>query len=66
VVFVGWMMSRRDVRPSLFNVLRTFAQPVVLGTTLGLAAYTAALAFLGDRLGIWETGLIKETVLWYL
>lgn len=65
-VFFAWMLSRRDVRPSLFNVLRTFAQPVVLGTTLGLAAYTAALAVLGEHLGIWETSLIKETVIWFL
>jgi hypothetical protein len=66
VVFFGWMLSRRDVRPSLFNVLRIFAQPLVLGTTLGLAVYTATLAALGARLGIWETGLTKETVVWFL
>jgi hypothetical protein len=65
-VFFAWMLSRRDVRPSLFNVLRTFARPVVLGTTLGLAAYTAALAVLGEHRGIWETSLIKETVIWFL
>lgn len=66
LVFFGWMLSRRDVRPSLFNVLRTFAQPVVLGATVGLAIYTAALAFLGESLGIWETSLIKEAVVWFL
>ncbi len=66
LVFFAWMVSRRDVRPALVGVLRSFAQPVILGTTLGLAFYSCVLVFLGGLIGIWETGLAKETVIWFL
>lgn len=66
LVLLVWMLSRRDVRPSVLNVVCTFAQPMILGTTLGLAAYTVGLACVGSHLGIWEIGLTKETVVWFL
>jgi hypothetical protein len=65
VVFLAWMLTRRDLRPSLLDLLHSFSRPVIFVPIIGLALYTAALALVGERIGIWEAGLVKETTLWF-
>jgi hypothetical protein len=64
--FFMWMVSRRDVRPALAALLRSFVQPVILGTTLGLAVYACVLVFLGGKIEVCESGLTKKTMVWFL
>jgi hypothetical protein len=58
------MMTRTEIRASLFNVVR-----VVLGRTIVvpasiMLAYIVAVVFVASRIGLWESRLIGATLAW--
>jgi hypothetical protein len=61
-----WLLSRRDMRPSIFRLVRAAVRPQIVGPIVAMAAYTAGMAALGSAVGIWGVGLIKATTVWFL
>jgi hypothetical protein len=60
------ILSRRDTRPPIWNLVKAITQPLIIGTLLALAVWVAGLALAAEQFGIWEVRLINETVWWFL
>lgn len=58
-------LTNREVRQSLLGVFKAFLAPKVLGVILALAGWTVVLCLLGHALGLWESGVLNDTVLWF-
>lgn len=53
------------LRPSLVQVVRALLAPRLLALWITVAAYTAAIVVVGERLEWWHPASAKETVYWY-
>jgi len=65
-IFLAWALSKRGVRGSLWGVVSAFVRPIILGPILLFGAYLAGAVLLADRAGLWDSGLINETIYWFL
>jgi hypothetical protein len=64
VIAVLWMLTRTEIRASLFNVIRVaFGRTIVAPATVMLA-YIAAVVFAASRIGLWEVRLVGATLAW--
>jgi hypothetical protein len=64
-VFAAWVLGRRDTRNSVTNVLRVLQGK--LAVLFGAyAIYIAIAVVVAQRLGIWNVGLLKETIAWFI
>jgi hypothetical protein len=66
LVFVAFALSRREARSSFQTAAGIAIKPKILIPVLIMVAYVGALLYAGSRLGIWNTGLIKATVIWFV
>lgn len=64
-VLVLWMLTRRDLRRGVWQVLSTFFRPKLLSVVCGTAAYVFGLVLAGRILGLWTNALLGST-LWLL
>lgn len=56
----------RDVRRSLWQVVKVAAQPMILGPLVALAAWTAGLVALAHLFGLWEADERNDTIAWFI
>jgi hypothetical protein len=63
--FAAWGLGRRDTRESLADVLRSLRGKVA-GLLAGYAIYIAVAVLIAQRLGLWNVGLLTETIGWFL
>lgn len=63
-VLFAFALARSDIRRSLWSVLVAF-RPFVLAMAL-YAGYVALIVYGAYRLGLWDAGLMKESVVWFL
>jgi hypothetical protein len=70
VVWTGiillWALSRQDLRGPLFGVIRAVLNPVILVPLLSFGLYIAGWVCLADRVDLWQSELINETIFWFL
>lgn len=59
------VLSRRGGRHGIASILRAFWGKVAV-IVATFAAYIAAVVLVAQHIGIWSTGLTKDTVAWYL
>jgi hypothetical protein len=64
-VFASWVLGRQTTRESLAEVLRAFRGKLAV-LFAGYAIYIALAVLVAQRLGLWNVGLLKETVAWFL
>lgn len=62
IVFVAW---KRDTRRSLLGVLQA-VRGKILVLLLAYIAYIAAVVAVAWRLGLWNSGLLKDTIAWLI
>ena len=63
-VAAAWVLSRRDLRSGIAGILKSLANPLLLGPLLGLLGWIALEIWAGGKLGLWNTGLVSNTVVW--
>jgi hypothetical protein len=63
-VFLCWVLSKPELRSGLGGVLRSFFHPFICLSLLAMAGYMALEVWAGARLGIWNSELLKPTLLW--
>jgi hypothetical protein len=64
VVFLGWVLSREDIRESVTQLLALAVQRAILFVLLSMALYgTVMVAFLWG-LYLWYPALLKDSILW--
>jgi hypothetical protein len=56
----------RGIGSSAWNVLRAFMVPKLLALFGSAALYSAGLVLLAERIGLWHTTALKETVYWFI
>jgi hypothetical protein len=61
-----WALRSADVRGSCWQVVVAFFHPKLLATVLAAAAYCAGLIWLGASVGLWDTSLVNDTVIWFV
>lgn len=64
-VLATFLLGRRDTRESVRGVLRTLRGKLAL-LVVAFGAYVAAIVLVAQRLGAWNTGLLKDTIAWFL
>ncbi|WP_158963690.1 hypothetical protein [Chachezhania sediminis] len=65
VLILGLVSIKKDVRKSLFGVVRALADrklPVIFGSFVGWIGF---LAWFGSRTGLWTSSQIAPTAVWY-
>jgi hypothetical protein len=65
-VFLLWALSTRDVRSSLSRLLRSLFNPVILIPLAAMFGYVALEVWVGYKLSVWHTGLMKSTIIWLI
>jgi len=61
-----WVLTFSGFREGLPGLLKSFLQPVVFGLLFAFAAWVAGAIFLAAQMGLWETALINEAVVWFV
>lgn len=67
--FIGFVLigpGRREVRSSLRDVLASAAKPWLLIPLLLYIAWIAGAVVVAARVGLWDSDLLKATILWVL
>jgi hypothetical protein len=64
LIALTWMLTRRDLRPYLFQLVRIALSGAVFRNGLLMLAYITAVVFAASRLGLWEARLIGATLAW--
>ena len=65
-VFLLWALSKRGVRSSLSRFLRSLFNPVILIPLAAMFGYVALEVWVGYKLSVWHTGLMKGTIIWLI
>ena len=60
----AWGLLQQKLRSGLGSVFRTILGPLILIPLIGILAWIGLELWVGMRLGLWNTTLIKGTVLW--
>jgi len=65
-VLVAWAFAMRDVRQAFIQVLKTLLSLKLLLPLLALVGYLCALAYVAQELGLWDSALTTDTVVWFI
>jgi hypothetical protein len=65
-VLLVWLSSSRDMRPSLWSVVRAAALPKILAPAAVLAAWVTVLVVMASNVGLWDRDRATDTVFWFV
>ena len=63
-VAAAWVLSRRDLRSGIADIVKHLAQPLLLLPLLGMLGWIALEIWAGWKLALWNTSFISDTVVW--
>ena len=63
-VAAAWVLSRRDLRSGIAGILKSLANPFLLLPLLGMLGWIALEIWVGEKLALWNTSLVSNTVVW--
>lgn len=66
LAFFIWLLSRRDTRKALLDVLKALSQNKIIVTLLAMILYAGLVVWFFHKLGFWKFRLAKDTVYWFL
>lgn len=66
LIFLFWALSQKNIRTSMFGVLRAFFQKKIITVFLAMFVYVFLIILLFSKLQIWNASLAKDTVFWIL
>jgi hypothetical protein len=64
-VLILWAFSQKNIRNSLFGVLKSLFQIKILSVIIVAIIYTGLTVLLLAKIGIWEWILLKDTIYWF-
>lgn len=65
-VLILWAFSQKNIRNSLFGVLKSLFQRKILSVIIVAIIYTGLTVLLLAKIGIWEWILLKDTIYWFI
>src|SRR5215208_4695257 len=66
VVIFSILMTRREIRSSVGQLLRIVLSPPLLIPLLLMVGYVVGEVWLGNKAHLWRSDLIKDTVVWFV
>jgi hypothetical protein len=66
VVLLGFVLTKPDLRRSMVGVLRAMLAWKLLTTVAVVALWLSLLVMAGRSVGLWNSGLWKDTVVWFV
>lgn len=60
-----WGLSNPGIRSSVWRVVVSSTQPKILLTIVLMVAYTSIVVAILASVGMWHTGLLKDTIYWF-
>ncbi len=64
-IFFIWTLSKKDVRKSLFHLLKAFFAPKLFIVFVLFSSYILILLNIYNKIGFWEPFLLKDTIIWF-
>lgn len=64
VIFILWALSQKNIRKSLFGVLKSFFQIKIVSVFIAMFAYIFLILWLFYNVQIWNFELTKDIVFW--
>jgi hypothetical protein len=64
VIALLWILSRKNLRASVGSLLRAASHPKILLPIVAMFGYVALEVWLGFKLSLWRSDLMKPTLLW--
>ena len=65
VLFGVWALGKADIRRSVAALVRTSCRVKIIIPFFLMALYTAAMAVLLAAVSLWNTSLLKDTIVWF-
>ena len=65
-VLILWAFSQKNIRNSLFGVLKSLFQIKILSVIIVAIIYTGLTVLLLAKIGVWEWILLKDTIYWFI
>ncbi|MCK4822955.1 hypothetical protein KA005_44755 [bacterium] len=65
-VFFGWAFSRKEVRRSIFQLVKSFFSPKIIIPFTLLFTYSFLVVLLFREIHIWSLSNLKETIYWFI
>jgi hypothetical protein len=59
-------LRSRHIRSSLLLVAKTLLSKPILAVVAAMVGYVSLVIFGFDRLGLWDLGMVKDSVIWFL
>ena len=66
ILFTGWILTKPDVRKSIFSLFQAFLQWKIVACVIAMATYVSACVFLFWLLGLWVPLMTKDAILWFM
>ena len=65
-VLIIWILFQKNIRKSLFGVLKSLFQIKILSVIIAAIVYTGLAVLVLAKIGIWDWSLLKDTIYWFL
>ncbi len=65
LIFFVWAILKKKIRDSFSNVGKAFFKKKVLFIFIVIIIYVGSVVFSLAKIGIWQTTLIKDTIIWF-
>ncbi|MFP4514385.1 MAG: hypothetical protein ACLFNO_00005 [Parcubacteria group bacterium] len=66
LIFIIWILFQKDIRNSLFSVLKSLLQIKILSVIIVAIVYNGLIILFLAKIGIWEWMLLKDTIYWFI
>ena len=65
-VFFGWAFSQKEIRRSIFNLVKSFFSPKIIIPFTLFFTYSFLVVLLLRAIHIWNLSNLKETIYWFI
>jgi hypothetical protein len=64
-VFLGWAVTQKSVRQSMWGVVKAFVHPKMLMPVGLMSLYTSGMIIALKYVGLWSPDQVKDTIMWF-
>lgn len=65
-VFIVWALSQKNIRESIFNIVKVFFEKKIIIPILLAVLYASLIIYVLSEVKLWNNLLIKDTIYWFL
>lgn len=65
-IFLVWMLTNHDIQKSLHPLMKMILFSRLTPYFIAIVCYVSLLIYLASKVGIWDVGMLKDTLYWFL